>query len=90
MIDQTPRQTSALALEETVCVEVERNDITVLLQRKPLAGMDLFAAPIRFESALTQPSNEILAENTASSVPRAEEQDFKGFPRAHYSEASVC
>jgi len=44
MIDQTPRQTSALALEETVCVEVERNDIMVLLQRKPLAGVDLLAA----------------------------------------------
>ena len=44
MIDQTPRQTSALALEETVCVEVERSDIMVLLQRKPLAGMDLLAA----------------------------------------------
>jgi CRP/FNR family cyclic AMP-dependent transcriptional regulator len=44
MIDQTPRQTSAVALEETVCVEVERNDIIVLLNRKPLAGMDLLAA----------------------------------------------
>jgi CRP/FNR family transcriptional regulator, cyclic AMP receptor protein len=44
MIDQTPRQTSAVALEETVCVEVERNDIKVLLERKPLAGMDLLAA----------------------------------------------
>jgi len=44
MIDQSPRQTSALALEETMCVEVERNDIIVLLQRKPLAGMDLLAA----------------------------------------------
>src|SRR5215471_11351652 len=44
MIDQTPRQTSALALEETVCVEVERNDIIVLLQRKPPAGVDLLAA----------------------------------------------
>src|ERR1700736_7018562 len=44
MIDQTPRQTSAVALEETVCVEVERNDIMVLLQRKPLAGIDLLAA----------------------------------------------
>jgi CRP/FNR family transcriptional regulator, cyclic AMP receptor protein len=44
MIDQTARQTSAVALEETVCVEVERNDIIVLLNRKPLAGMDLLAA----------------------------------------------
>jgi uncharacterized membrane protein len=44
MIDQTPRKTSAIALEETVCVEVERNHIMVLLQRKPLAGMDLLTA----------------------------------------------
>jgi uncharacterized membrane protein len=44
MIDETPHQTSAVALEETVCVEVERNDIMVLLQRKPHAGMDLLTA----------------------------------------------
>src|ERR1700723_142860 len=44
MIAQAARQTSAVALEETVCVEVERNDIMVLLERKPLAGMDLLAA----------------------------------------------
>jgi uncharacterized membrane protein len=41
MIDETPHQTTAIALEDTVCVEVDRNDIAVLLQRKPLAGMDL-------------------------------------------------
>jgi CRP/FNR family cyclic AMP-dependent transcriptional regulator len=44
MIDQTPRQTSALTLEETACLEVERNDIMVLLHRKSLAGMDRLAA----------------------------------------------
>jgi CRP/FNR family transcriptional regulator, cyclic AMP receptor protein len=44
MIDQTPHQTSAVALEETVCVEVERNDIMVLLQHKPHAGMDILTA----------------------------------------------
>ncbi len=41
MLDETPHQTSATAMEETVCVEVDRNDITVLLERKPLAGMDM-------------------------------------------------
>jgi len=41
MLDQTPHQTSATAIEETVCVEVDRNDIAILLERKPLAGMDL-------------------------------------------------
>ena len=43
MLDQTPHQTSAIALEETVCVEVDRNDITVLLKQKPHAGMDMLA-----------------------------------------------
>ena len=41
MLEQTPHQTSALALEETVCLEVSQDDIAVLLQRKPHAGMDL-------------------------------------------------
>src|SRR5438034_8276308 len=43
MLDQTPHQTAAIALEETVCLEIDRNDIAVLLQRKPLAGMDMLA-----------------------------------------------
>jgi len=43
MLEQTPHQTSALATEETVCVEVDRSDIETLLQRKPLAGMDMLA-----------------------------------------------
>lgn len=41
MLEQTPHQTTAVALEEAVCVEVDRQDITVLLQRKPHAGMDM-------------------------------------------------
>jgi uncharacterized membrane protein len=41
MLEQTPHQTNAIALEETVCIEVDRDDIEVLLQRKPHAGMDM-------------------------------------------------
>ena len=41
MLEQTPHQTTAIALEETVCVEVDRHDISILLQRKPMAGMDM-------------------------------------------------
>jgi CRP/FNR family cyclic AMP-dependent transcriptional regulator len=41
MLEQTPHQTDATALEETECVEVDRKDIAVLLQRKPHAGMDM-------------------------------------------------
>jgi CRP/FNR family cyclic AMP-dependent transcriptional regulator len=41
MLEQTAHQTSAMAMNETTCIEVDRNDISVLLQRKPLAGMDM-------------------------------------------------
>ena len=41
MLEQTAHQTEAIALEETVCLEVDRHDIAILLQRKPLAGMDM-------------------------------------------------
>ncbi len=41
MIDGSPHQTSAVALEATECIEIDRDDISVLLQRKPMAGMDL-------------------------------------------------
>jgi len=41
MLEQTPHQTNAVAVDETVCIEIDRSDIAVLLQRKPLAGMDM-------------------------------------------------
>jgi CRP/FNR family transcriptional regulator, cyclic AMP receptor protein len=43
MLDQTPHQTNALAVEETSCVEVSRDDIATLLCKKPMAGMDMLA-----------------------------------------------
>src|SRR5262249_8831842 len=43
MLDQTPHQTNAIALSETVCLEVERNDIFTLLQQNPHAGMDILS-----------------------------------------------
>ncbi len=41
MLEQTPHQTSAMAIEDVECLEVSRDDIAVLLQRKPMAGMDM-------------------------------------------------
>ena len=41
MMDQTPHQTNAIAIEKTVCVEIDRQDITVLLHQKPHAGLDM-------------------------------------------------
>jgi CRP/FNR family cyclic AMP-dependent transcriptional regulator len=41
MLERTPHQTDAMAVEETVCLEVTRDDIATLLERKPMAGMDM-------------------------------------------------
>jgi CRP/FNR family transcriptional regulator, cyclic AMP receptor protein len=43
MLDGTPHQTDAIALEETTCIEVDRHDIAILLERKPHSGMDMLA-----------------------------------------------
>lgn len=43
MLDDTPHQTNATTVADTVCIEVERQDIETLLQRKPHAGMDMLS-----------------------------------------------
>jgi CRP/FNR family cyclic AMP-dependent transcriptional regulator len=43
MLDQTPHQTDATAVEESTCIEVDRHDIGILLERKPHAGLDMMA-----------------------------------------------
>jgi CRP/FNR family transcriptional regulator, cyclic AMP receptor protein len=47
MLEGTPHQTDAVALAETTCLEVRRQDIATLLQRKPLAGMDMLTVLAR-------------------------------------------
>ena len=47
MLEDTPHQTAALAMEETVCLEVSRDDIAVLLRQKPMAGMDMLTVVSR-------------------------------------------
>jgi uncharacterized membrane protein len=68
MIEQTPHHTTAIALEETTCLEVSRDDITTLLQRKPQAGMDLLttlarqfhAAQALIQMRVTRNPNELI------------------------------
>ncbi len=72
MLDQTPHQTSAAAAEEAICIEVDRHDIMVLLERKPHAGMDMLAVLgkqyhgsqqlVRVRS--TRNPNEVIEEQT--------------------------
>jgi uncharacterized membrane protein len=41
MLEQTPHQTNAIALDETTCLRIDRDDIFALLKQKPHAGMDM-------------------------------------------------
>jgi uncharacterized membrane protein len=43
MLEKTPHQAEATAIEETSCVEIDRNDLLVLFQQKPHAIIDILA-----------------------------------------------
>jgi CRP/FNR family transcriptional regulator, cyclic AMP receptor protein len=81
MLDQTQHQTSATAEDAAVCIEVDRNDIMVLLERKPHAGMDMLAVLgrqfhgsqklVRLRSARNP--NEVIEEQTTRGEVIADE-----------------
>ena len=70
MLEQTAHQTNAMALEETTCIEVDRDDIAILLQRKPMAGMDMLTVIARqlhahqqlVRDRVTRNANEVIDE----------------------------
>ena len=47
MLQQTEHQTTAMAMEEVVCMEIGRDDIEALLKRRPMAGMDMLTVQAR-------------------------------------------
>src|SRR6266849_1013260 len=47
MLEQTPHQTSAMALEDPNCIEGSRDAIATLLQRTPTNGMDMLTVLAR-------------------------------------------
>ena len=74
MLEGTPHQTSAVALDETHCVELSKDDIIVLLCSKPMAGMDMLTvlsrqlhASHQLVSRRSSPNaNEILEEEATT------------------------
>src|SRR3954471_15214108 len=73
MLERTPHETNALAMDATTCLIVDRHDIMALLQQKPHAGMDMLAVLGRqFHAAhrlvrarTTRNANEVI-ENEAT------------------------
>jgi CRP/FNR family cyclic AMP-dependent transcriptional regulator len=70
MLEGTLHQTTAVATEPTTCLEVDRQDIAVLLEKKPMAGLDMLtvlarqmhAAQQLVSSRAARNSNELIEE----------------------------
>ena len=70
MLERTPHQTTATAMEETVCLEVGRDDIADLVARRPDAGMDMLTVQSRqihsaqklVQSRMSRNPNEVIEE----------------------------
>jgi uncharacterized membrane protein len=70
MLQQTPHQTTAYALEETTCLAVGRDDIAELVARRPDAGMDMLTMQARqfhasqkmVQNRVTRNPNEVIEE----------------------------
>ena len=70
MLSASPHQTTALALERSAVIEIDRNDIAALLQRKPAAGLDVLTMVARqfrvtqdlVRSRAARNPNEVIAE----------------------------
>lgn len=72
MLQQTSHRTTAMAAEETTCLEVGRDDIEELLRRKPMAGLDLLTVQARqfhstqklVQSRAARNPNEVIESQT--------------------------
>jgi uncharacterized membrane protein len=74
MLEQSPRYTTAMALDdEVVCVEIDRDDLLELVTRRPSAAMDMLSAQARqfhtvqklVQSRASRNPNELIDERTS-------------------------
>ena len=47
MMDDSPHATTAVAMEPTTCVAIDRHDLAELVKRKPMAGLDMMTVLAR-------------------------------------------
>jgi len=72
MLQQTEHHSTAMALEETVCLEVGRDDIAELVMHLPMAGMDMLTMQARqlhasqnlVRSRTSRNPNEVIEEES--------------------------
>jgi uncharacterized membrane protein len=54
MLEQSAHHTTAVATEASVCLEVDRKDITTLVEKKPMAGLDMMTVLARQNHAFQE------------------------------------
>jgi CRP/FNR family cyclic AMP-dependent transcriptional regulator len=64
MLEGTPHQTTAVATVLTTCLEVDREDIAVLVEKKPMAGLDMLTVLARQVHASQQLVRDRAARNS--------------------------
>jgi CRP/FNR family cyclic AMP-dependent transcriptional regulator len=64
MLEGTPHQTTAVTIEPTTVLEVDREDIGILLEKKPQAGLDMLTVLARQMHASQQLVRERAARNS--------------------------
>jgi CRP-like cAMP-binding protein len=72
MLQQSDHQTSATAMEETVCLEIGRDDIERLVQSRPMAALDMLTMQARqfhasqklVRSRMTRNPNDVIEEQS--------------------------
>jgi uncharacterized membrane protein len=72
MMDNVPHATSAVAMEETKCLVIDRNDLEQLIRSKPLAGLDMLTVLAR-EIHSTQKIVRVRAARNPNEVYEATE-----------------
>jgi uncharacterized membrane protein len=72
MLQQSEHRTTAIATQDVQCLEIGRDDIARLLDRKPQAGLDMLTMQARqyqaaqklIQSRVTRNPNEVIAEES--------------------------
>ncbi len=72
LMRQTEHQTTAMAVEETTCLEIGRDDIATLLEQRPMAGLDMLTTQARqfhasqqlVRSRASRNPNEVIEERS--------------------------
>jgi CRP/FNR family transcriptional regulator, cyclic AMP receptor protein len=72
MLQESEHQTTAMALEDTTCLEIGRDDIVTLLTHRPMAGLDMLTVQARqlhasqklVQSRASRNPNEVIEEQS--------------------------